>query len=631
MRKWILRFGPRLALTAALFPWAALARVGGGEHYTSSQSDSSSGDGGVDGELIYWLFWLIFRYPKVGIPVAIVVGVGFYMAKRNTASATTQRAFQQREAEIRTRVSSQEVSGWVNALKLKDPSFELQPLLDKASTLFVQLQQAWFKGDLTPIRPFVSDAVFQRFNVQLRLLAAQGVRDAIAEISVLDLQLIGLDQSEWFDTVHLRVKAQMRDADVPASYTEPQALAMAKKAPLEAFTEVWSFVRKPGAKTKIGEDLYQGKCPNCGAPFAGGATNSCGYCGAVVNSGNFDWTLSTITQGIEHVRHYATVDGLLEARQTDPALNLEVLEDRATLLFWKLIDAQGSADPSRIAKVATGELQAKVDSELSALKAKRRRKVFLECAVGGVTTRVFQARQGPVDLAHVEIRWSARMAIGPEGEKPPPLPTVPQRWILTLSRKTGATTSTANGLSTNRCLQCNAPLSDSSTSRCDYCGAELAEGERDWVLANAASFEAWNSAEQRKFEAANVRRNSPSASSEVQLVDVQERQRLLYMMAALATSDGAVDPEELKLLKMCASRWSIPWANVELALSAGPQLFDRLAEKGTPEAKALLEGLVQMAMIDGRVDRRERQLLERAASHLGVREELEPLLQNAQV
>ncbi|MHB8876107.1 MAG: TIM44-like domain-containing protein [Myxococcaceae bacterium] len=454
----------------------------------------------------------------------------------------------------------------------------------------------------------------------MKLLAAQGVRDAIADVTVQDLQLIGLDQSEWFDTVHVRVKAQLRDTDVPAGYSDEQALAAARRAAPESFTEVWSFVRKPGAKTRIGEDLFQGKCPSCGAPFKGGAANKCEFCGAVVNSGNYDWTLSGITQGVEHIRHYATVDGLLAARQKDPALNLEMLEDRATLVFWKWVDAQSAGEAKRLSKLSTGESLTRIDTELAALKAQRRRKVFLECAVGAAITRALEDRSG-YDFAHVEVRWSARMGIGPEGQPPPALPTVPQRWVFTLVRKAGATTNTSNGMSTHRCPQCNGPLTESVSSTCDFCGAELGGGERDWVLSSAASFEAWNATENQRFHArqagtpANASAAPPAA---VMITDVQERERLLYMMAAMAAADGVVDEAERKLLKMCSQRWSVPWKNVELALGAGPGLFDRLAQKGSPEAEAFFKSLVDMALIDGKIDKSERKLLNQAAAHLGV-------------
>jgi hypothetical protein len=471
----------------------------------------------------------------------------------------------------------------------------------------------------------MSDATFQRLKVQLQLMHDQEIRDALADIQVLDLQLIGLDQSDWFDTVHVGVKAQMRDLDVPANASDAEAARLASGAPLESFTEVWSFVRKPGAKTRIGEDLYQGKCPNCGAPFRGGATNNCEFCKAVVNSGNYDWTLAEITQGIEHVRLYPTVDGLLEARKADPALNLEILADRASLIFWKWIEAQSGGDGRRLAKLCTAAYLQAIDIELKELKQHKRKKVFLECAVGGVMVRLLQpAATGTYDEAHLELRWSAKMGIGPEAERPPPLPTVPQRWMFILVRKRGATTNAANGMSTSRCLHCGAPLTDSLSATCDYCGAELSSGERDWVLESALTIEAWNSREQERFQAIAAKSAAPPTNEVI--TDVHERERLLYMMAAMAAADGVVDEREKRLLKLYSDRWSIPWEKVQMALSAGPQLFDRLVPKGSPEAEVFLHSLLQMALVDGRIDKQERRMLELAALRLGLADRLAEIL-----
>ena len=35
-------------------------------------------------------------------------------------------------------------------------------------------------------------------------------------------------------------------------------------------------------------------CPNCGAPLDLNATAKCQYCGAVIQSADFDWVLKTI-------------------------------------------------------------------------------------------------------------------------------------------------------------------------------------------------------------------------------------------------------------------------------------------------------------------------------------------------
>lgn len=613
---------------AALFSAVALARSGGGENYSSGRDGGGGGGGDGDiGWLVYMVVRLTIAYPHVMIPVLTVGGIAWYFhRKKNGPTPRTQRAFQEREAQHRTQVSARDVEGWLAALKQKDPAFELIPLLDKVKRLFLDLQSAWFRGDLTPVRPFLSDATYQRFGVQLQLMKLQSVRDAIADVQVTDLQLIGIDQNPFYDTVHIRIRAQMRDTDVPASFSDADAEAAAKRAPVEPFTEVWSFVRKPGAVTKIGEDAYQGKCPNCGAPFAGGASNSCEFCGAIVNSGNYDWTLAEITQGVEFQRHAGGAPGLGEAQRSDPALNLNVLEDRASLIFWRWIDAQSRAEPERLAKVAAPEFSTELGRELSRLSAEQRRRVFLECAVGAVNTRGFSVDETADDRAHVEIRWSARMGVTAQGQKPQ-LPTLPQRWVFTLRRRHGATTPADNGMATFRCPNCNAALTDSAAPSCDYCGTLLSDGHRDWVLETASPLESWNARNIQRAVASTPHAPPPPPPRD-DVVDREERERLLYMMAAMAASDGQVDEKERKLLKMCSERWMVPWNNVEMALRAGPQLFERLVPKASVEAEVFLKHIVDMAMVDGKVDRQERKMLEAAAGHLGVSDRLKAMLKS---
>ncbi len=621
--KTLLRLAPWLLAALVLVPLVALARGGGGENYTTGDRDS--GGDGIDLYILFRLIELAFRYPKIGVPLLLLFA-GYYLYKRRTnATGTTRRAIQRREAEQRTQVSETDVQVWTRALKSKDPQFELKTVTDRVARLFPLLQDTWFKRELTPVRPFLSDATYQRLNVQLRIMADQGVRDAIADVRLLGVQLIGLEQSEWFDSIHLRVRGEMRDTEVPASHSDEQAVAAARKARSESFTEVWTFVRKPGAQTRLGQDLFQGKCPNCGAPYKGGATNVCEYCQAVVNSGNYDWTLSEITQGMEFNRHAPNVPGLVQARQSDPALNLEILEDRASLLFWKWIDAQSQGDARRMAQVASPVLVSQLSQELEPEKARGQRRVFLECAVGAVNTRALDVHPEGEDQAHVEIRWSARVGSGP---------AMPQRWVFTLTRKHGAKTNTSNGMATDRCPQCNAPLTDSGASACQYCGAQLGTGERDWVLSATRVFEAWHVRDRQRrtpeapLPAPGLANPGPSVAAPARdvVMDVQERERLLYMMASIAASDGGVSEEEKKLLKLCAKRWEIPWKNVEMALNAGPQLYTRLIPRGSPEASDFMRHLVEIALVDGRVDRKERRMLEAAASHLNVLPQLEQML-----
>jgi tellurite resistance protein len=630
MRVFLRRLRGLLPWACVLFTLEALARAGGGQSYSSGRSHGGGGPGGGGGGLPVELIFFAIQYPEVSLPVLLVGGLFWFWYQKNLSpTATTQHAFELQEAEWRTSVSQADIKGWVTAISLKDPAFELQAVMNKVQTLFVMAQDAWVRGKLENIRPFVSDSVFQRFRVQLELMRGQGLRNVLAELAVLEVSPVGFDQTAFFDTLHVRVKAQARDVDVPLQLSDQEATARAQQVPPETFIEVWSFVRRPGAPTRRGKDLYEGKCPNCGAPFNGGATNNCEFCKAVVNSGNYDWTLAKITQGVEAIRGYSLVDGLLQAREQDPALNLETLEDRTSLIFWRWIEAFASLDSRKLLKLARPECVADLNTTLQGLKDKRQKRVYLKCAVGAVQVRELRLGESNRDEAHVEVRWSAQGATVPleQSSFDRKLPVVPHRAMLVLARAKGATTFTSTGLSTSRCPQCHAPLTDSATPQCDYCHALLSSGERDWVLVGFYAIEEWSAMEERRFQMlTNARR--PEPSDEV-VTDLAERQRILYLMAALAMADGTLEPTERRLLKACSDRWGVAWSNVELALQAGPSIVDRLIHKDSPGAEMLLRYLVRMALVDGRVDRKERQLLEKVSQRLGLEAKLPDLLRVA--
>lgn len=607
--RWIAKVPLLVPCFVAFFAAPALARIGGGEHFDSGNRSSDSG--GDFGFLIDVLVWLVFRHPQVGIPLVIVVAIAWFIIKqRSDGGASTRKAIDQAEAHRRTAVSANVVQGWVDALTAKDPGFQLLTFLDRVKRQFLALQEAWAKRDLSPVRRALSDATYQRLGVQLRMLEALGVRDAIAEPMVLDLALVGLEQGEGFDSVHVRVTAQLRDAEAPAAATDEEARVAAMKSNPERFTEVWTFVRRSSVKTKPGADEAQGSCPNCGAPFAGGAANTCEYCGAIVNSGAYDWVLSEITQASVFAPSHEQAEGLARVRQSDPGFTTEVLEDRAALLFWRWVEAQVLADATRVAKVASPGFQAELAQGLEALASQGRRRLFMDCALGAVDTRRLSTGDG-ADVAAVELRWSAKLAIAPKDARSAPGAVQPQRSVLVLERKAGAKSSEKHGLSTNRCPACSAPLSDNGQPSCEFCGALLSGGEADWVIRQFVTWEQWLSS----GGARPAQRAAPVAA---RVPDREERERLVYLMAAVARADGVVDEQERELLRMVAERWSVPWANVELALNAGDGLFDRLIARGSVEAQSFMHELLQVALIDGRVDRKERKLLEAAAKHLGV-------------
>ena len=608
MKKWLFA-APLLALSAT----QAIARMGGGENFSSGDFSSSGsnggngGDGDIVGIIIDILWWLIVHEPKIGIPLTLFVVISVYlMNKQHNGDAPTRKAIKRADAMRQSPVSAAAVDGRVSALKAKDPQFEPAQFLARARREFLELQEAWFKRDLEPVRRYLSDATFQRLTTQLHLIDELGERDAIADPEVSDVQIIRIEQNDSFDTAQIRITARMHDDKAPATASDGEARTLARRKSPEQFTEVWSFVRKPGAQTKPGIDVSQGKCPSCGAPFAGGAANTCEFCGAIVNSGTYDWVLAEITQGAQYQPNAKAPEGYAQLRQSDPGLTTEALEDRASLLFWKWVEAQTSGDSGRLAKVASPAFFDKTKAGIEQINAQKNRKYFIECSVGAVNTLQFRRADGR-DLAAVEIRWSARIAIAPPNSHPS-APSQPERDVMLLERRSGAQTG-VSGMSTSRCPSCAAPLSDNGQATCEFCGTALATGEADWVLRDFGSWEWWR--------AQGASRVSPA---DQEVPDRDERERLVYLMATMANADGVVDNKERAMLRMASERWSVPWENIEQALDAPPDSASRPITKGSAEAESFFRDLVQLARADGKVDAKEKKLLKATAIHLGLME-----------
>src|SRR5262249_40501069 len=149
---------------------------------------------GPGGGVPLWLLWEL-AYAHPGVILLLVAALGFLYFRYGSLpnASRTQRAFEERDAIAQLRATSMDIAGWVNALRLKDPSFPLEPLLGRVQALFVQAQEAWFKRELRPLRPFVSDSVYQRLSAQLGLLARQGVRNGLDEVRILETQPAGLE------------------------------------------------------------------------------------------------------------------------------------------------------------------------------------------------------------------------------------------------------------------------------------------------------------------------------------------------------------------------------------------------------------------------------------------------------
>lgn len=590
---------------AGLLASHAAARAGGGEGYSgssgsSSYSYSSSGSGyggsrrggGLLGDFLAIYVAMVIQKPLIGVPFTLFLV--FMIWKINQEIHAPGNAAMQwataGSAKGGGQMSARKVAELAR-LKARDPAFDETAFLRRAGAAFHKVQDAWSVGDMAGARAFISDGVSERFERQLLSMKARGVRNLMEGVKVRDIELLVCVSDKHFDELCVRVEATATDRMVD----EYGATVSGMTGP-QTFEEVWTFLRRPGAKTLKGPGPIEGSCPNCGAPLPIVDAAQCVSCRTWVNSGQFDWVLTEITQSCEwRLRDPARdVDGWAEAAASDPALSLPALEDRASVIFWRWIDARRLGEPGPLRPVSEAAFcEAFVEGGWGA--------AFASAAVGAVEVVAFE-NDGDWRRAHVVVKWSAA------GEL--------RSHFFVLRRAAGAVTDARQGMRTARCPSCGAPPTERSGASCEYCSSPLNDGKKDWVLSRLVPFGEWK---RPAGVAAAPARVQPALAgldwgAELSAADA-------YGILARATlADGEETLAEKAFLASYArSRGLPPGKASEISAAARAGLLDAPKAEDGAQAETMLHGMIRMSLTDGVVSEDERAALHAFGARFGLR------------
>jgi hypothetical protein len=508
----------------------------------------------------------------------------------------------------RTRAAAQ-------ALKNRDAAFDEQRLYARLTDAFEKIQRAWCDQDLSPVRAFISDGVFERFSLQIQEQRDLGWRDRMEHLHVQDVRLAQVSSGDVFTAAPVRIAASAINDRI--SLADGSRLPGSRAA--ESFVEFWTWLRRSDAQTVVRDGLIEGRCPNCGAALEMNQNARCPHCQSILRSGRFDWVLVEITQESEWRptdRMGRSVPGLDDIRQRDPELTLAEIEDRASVLFWRWVMAQRLGDASLLERAAGGAFLAQIQQELTADESGGRRSWLGECAVGAVDTmRLIGAAEGPWERAVVEVRWMGTRFERRADAKPERLNrSSVLRTLLVLGRDPSARSDADHGVSSAHCPNCGAPEIKGNGPHCAYCGIVLNDGKHGWVLLELLSAVSERGqallegdAQSGQLQAAGGDGVAPSS------------QLLLAWLAKMAFADGQVDEQERRMIESAAARRHVPAERLRAILSAAeagdiepPVPTDR------EQARQWLEALALSAWADGRLAAGERELLTRACAHAGL-------------
>lgn len=590
------------------------SQAGGGGGFGGG---GNGGDGALPLEILFWLVRLAIYYPALGVPL-LIGGVVLLAVGARRGWWKHQERVIQRSAPLRAARTDRRAA---EALKEADAAFDHDAFVARVERAFRLAQNAWCAQQLDPLRPFVSDGVFERFSLQIAEQREAGWRQGMEGLRVERPILQHVERGRQFETVTLRIAFR---ADIHRIALASGRRIAASKLPREHFEECWSFVRRRGARTRNAEGLIEGKCPNCGAPLDVMQAAQCKSCGALVRSGEHDWVLTEITQASEwRAEDEQSAPGLEAYAVRDPGVSVQLLEDRVSVAFWRWSDATRTRRTEPLVRAATPEFCERESERLAAMGSGAPRVYLADRAVGSVRTRGLLVGEKH-DRAVVEVTWDGRFAtVAADGAVKLDEQRSLRRTLFVLERAAGAVTKLSDTFVTATCPNCGAHDSGGVGPRCPYCGAPRTDGPATWLLAEVVERgEPRHAVLVRECE--NLWRKLPAAHASAATVEptrrapVPSRAGLLAWAVAAARSDGEIDPQERAAIESLATRLGEAPERVQALLSMAPDELPAPQPREREEAVEWLTELCSLALADGAVPRSEQDFLRHVAQRFSV-------------
>lgn len=217
----------------------------------------------------------------VVIIIVIILLVLWFMSRRMQTPVTT--TVQRTDDSMLTPME--------NYIASADPNFSVVDLQKKLANLYVQLQDNWSARDITPLRPYLTDELYEQSERQLNELRKNEQTPHIERIAVLGTNVRGWFQRDNMD--HIIVEMSTRITTYTTDDNTGEVIRGDRNA--EKFmTYEWDLVRPTGTVTEKAEEMHVVNCPNCGAPVSINQSAKCPFCDSVITVKANDWVLASI-------------------------------------------------------------------------------------------------------------------------------------------------------------------------------------------------------------------------------------------------------------------------------------------------------------------------------------------------
>ena len=176
-------------------------------------------------------------------------------------------------------------------IKQRDPQFVMDQFLSNVENLYVKIQYAWTERNADKMRPFESDALFNKHKTQLEEMLRDKKINVMERICVNQSYICGYRTTPEFEYIEVCLKAQFVDYIIDE---ETKNVLNGSTDRLIHSTYKLTMVRGANVLTNQSDTLTTVTCPNCKANIDITATGKCEYCETVVTTSEHCWVLDDI-------------------------------------------------------------------------------------------------------------------------------------------------------------------------------------------------------------------------------------------------------------------------------------------------------------------------------------------------
>jgi hypothetical protein len=494
-----------------LFPLEALARVGGGQSYGGGGGGSGGGGGGgaIIG-VVRILVWLTVEYPAVGVPldIVVVVFVVYRLVRRGTKES---EAFSSSPVSTTTAVMAfplgldgaaprpESFNRDFAQLRKFDPNFSEIVFTDFCYALYGKAHDARGHGATTLdlFSPYLSEEA----RKSLLERNPKGVKE-VKGIIVGAMRFADMSGLET-PLVNITLLFETNYTEVVNTNGKPSEMTYYVR-------ERWQLERKRDVLSPPPAQATALHCPRCGAPLQKDTVGACAFCGAKIESGEFQWyvrgiaLLSSEAKGplltsdvpeqgtnLPSVLQPGFGDIRPEFEKNNPSFSWGEFQARARLIFDELQAAWSTLNWERARPHETDNLFQMHQYWIDAYQRQHLRNALDGCRITALQ---------PVKIKEDQFYVAVTLRIGAEGYdytvdesgsvvsgSKSKLRSWSEYWTFIRSRNAKPSAARAD----LNCPNCGAPLKVNNAGVCEFCGGKITSGDFDWVLSKIEQDEAY--------------------------------------------------------------------------------------------------------------------------------------------